>query len=169
MLTRIATPNEFLTNVVEVDVLEFANSPGDLRLAYHACISLLSLRDWVLEERKNQVWKYHGAIKPALSSKTKFQTELAEINNAFNVVTDVANATKHMTLRRNQALTDMVGNANVHIVSTSTVGVTPVGQLTCGHGQERIFAHIGSNYHDLLTEVQNVDSIWQELFVENAW
>ena len=41
---KIATPREFYSNVVALDVRDFMNTQDDLRLAYHACVSLLSLR-----------------------------------------------------------------------------------------------------------------------------
>jgi hypothetical protein len=45
MVDKIETPREFYTNVVEIDIIEFLDKPDDLRLAYHACVSLVSLRD----------------------------------------------------------------------------------------------------------------------------
>jgi hypothetical protein len=52
---KIETPREFFDYVVDLDVRDFSVEVDDLRAAYHACNSLLSLRDWVFRVRTHKM------------------------------------------------------------------------------------------------------------------
>src|SRR5271166_6097744 len=112
---KIETPSEFFTEVVDVDVSEFQKNPIDLRIAYHACNSLLSLRDWVAETHKNKSWSHGGIPQPLFGSGIQLQKALESLEHKFAIVTDIANASKHMVLDQKRSRTNLYGNANTEV------------------------------------------------------
>jgi hypothetical protein len=94
MVEKIETPREFYANVVEIDVIEFRDKSDDLRLAYHACVSLLSLRDWIFEKYNGRPWTWMGNSQQPLASKGTFQANIERLHDDFRIITDVANASR---------------------------------------------------------------------------
>eukprot|EP01037_Dinobryon_pediforme_P017816 gene17816-18043_t len=166
MVVKIETPHEFCQYVVDRDVAEFKANPIDLRIAYHACISLLSLRDWVLLKYKGKTWKSNGSSQGSLTSKAAFQKALSTLNPAFDRVVDNANASKHMILN-SQALTQLWGNANTVVTSSGGVlGGSALGAASLASSSTAIYVEIGNSYHDLLLDVISVHQQFDQLFVE---
>jgi hypothetical protein len=174
MPVGLKNPKEFLSHVVDQDMSAFG-APGqaELRLGYHACTSLLSLRDWVYEDQKNNVWTFRGRTYPPIRSKTKFFQELCGIESDFKIISDIANATKHMVLDTSRRLTDLHGAANVHIQTIAGSGLLGDGALGGGAigsiSSARVLVHIGAGFHDVLQSATKVHNLWRELFVENHW
>jgi hypothetical protein len=176
MTAGIQTPKEFLAHVVDPDMSAFG-APGqaELRLAYHACNSLLALRDWVAESHKGKGWTFRGQPFQAISpkKKTKFLTDLCTIEPDFEIISDIANASKHMVLDTTRRLTDLYGSANVHIQTHGGSGLLGFGALGGGAigsmPTSRVFVQIGSGFNDVLQCASKVHDIWKELFVENGW
>jgi hypothetical protein len=52
-ISKIENTREFFDHVVCPDFNDFSTDRTNLRLAFHACTSLLSLRDWVHHAYKN--------------------------------------------------------------------------------------------------------------------
>jgi len=69
---RIETPQQFFEYVVVPDVSEFLERELNHRAAYHACISLLSYRDWVVKNHVGEVWSLAGVRQTPLSNRAKF-------------------------------------------------------------------------------------------------
>lgn len=105
MVEKIETPREFYANVVEIDEIEFRDKSDDLRLAYHACVALLSLRDWIFENYNGRTWTWMGDAQRPLTSKNTFQTSLEHLHDDFRIITDVANASKNLILDRDRRRT----------------------------------------------------------------
>lgn len=167
------TPGEFLKYVVGPDMGAFASSgQAELRLAYHACTSLFSLRDWVYEAHKNKAWTFRGKAYPPIAFKTKFFKDLCSIDPDFEIISDIANATKHMVLDTSR-LTDLHGAANVHIQTHGGSGLLGFGALGGGAigsmPTSRVFVQIGTGFHDVLQCASKVHDVWKELFSENGW
>jgi hypothetical protein len=168
----LETPKEFLNHVVDVDMAEFsAAGQAELRLAYHACISLFSLRDWVSRAQHGKAWTYNGTVHPVMEHDKPgvFYRELINIDPAFGVIADIANATKHMVLER--GLTSLYGAANVHVVvvSASSDGTTSSPSSSAAPSSMRVAVQIGSDFIDVLDQAKIVHDIWQKLFNENSW
>jgi hypothetical protein len=89
MTTGLQTPKEFLLQVVDPDMTAFAGQV-ELRLAYHACISLFTPRDWVYETHKGNVWTFQTRSFPAISGKTRFLTDLCSLESDFEIIADIA-------------------------------------------------------------------------------
>ena len=170
----ISTPKEFLLHIVDPDMEEFAREGEySLRSAYHACVSLLSLRDWVGKDHDGKMWSYKSRQIGTIDQgrlKGGFGTDLVNIESDFEIVFDVANASKHMVLNPRQRLTPLYGFANVYIQVTS--GAFDISAFAPGAfqtAQQCIFVKVDTHYHDLLACAQKVHAIWKELFAENGW
>lgn len=176
---RIETPREYFDHVVTIDVNDLISYPLDIRRAYHACVSLLSLRDWILQAYANQPWSWQTKTKGHLT-KAQFQKALNAIDPTFTIVTDIANASKHMVLEPNKSQTNLWGSANVETIAVTTasggalIGSAPLGsfafnQLPTVSTSDRIQVKIDANYFDVLTCVVKAREIWVTLLQENSW
>ena len=169
-ITKIETPKEFLEHVVTPDVTDFRGCSTDLRAAYHACTSLLSLRDWVCEQYKRTSWAYKGNTKTPFINITALQNALNALDNSFAIVTDIANASKHMILDPRRSQTNLWGAANTEVKTTpGAISSAPISAGPISGSASRIVVKIDQNSHDVRNCVDSVHDIWRELFVENAW
>jgi hypothetical protein len=71
----IETPQEFFKHVVSRRRDFLTKDSLDLRTAYHACTSLLSLRDWIFETYKHKQWRAGGSEKQPFDTKYKLHTD----------------------------------------------------------------------------------------------
>lgn len=170
MPDKIETPREFLDHIALLDVAQFESNSADLRLAFHACISLFSLRDWVFLTYNSTPWVSSGLRQTQFNSKSDLQRSLNSIEREFTVVTDIANATKHMKLEPRKSQTNLWGSANVAIQSTTgNVAGTPVGMPSAPGGNLRITVRIDTTDHDVSASISAVKKMWKALFAENSW
>jgi hypothetical protein len=180
MIDKIESPHDFYKHVVVVDILEFNNKADDLRLAYHVCISLLSLRDWVEVTYKGKAWQWNGTPRTPWSGRNDLQSQLQSIHYEFGIITDVANASKHLKLDKSRSRTKAEGIANVHVQSIST---TLGGALLGAMGfnttmfseapevvtEDSVVINDGGKLYDVRTSVESINLIWLKLFSENNW
>jgi hypothetical protein len=179
-ITKIETPGEFFVHVVNPDVDEFINEPTDLRRAYHACTSLLSLRDWIVKSYFKQNWSWQNQSQSKITTTGEIQKALNAIDKSFEITTDIANASKHMVLAPNRRQTELYGAANVAIsTATTAVGGAALGAAMLNSAMldeaptivitDRISVQIGSAHFDVLTCVVKARAIWDRLMGENRW
>lgn len=174
MTIGLKSPQEFLMHVVAPDMAAFAApNQAELRLAYHACTSLFSLRDWVFESHKNKPWTLNGTSYRPITGKAIFLEDLCKVEPAFEIVADIANATKHMVLDTTRRLTDLHGAANVHIHTISGSGLLGHGAISGGAigstSTTHVFVQIGSGFFDVLEAATKVHDLWKKLIAENGW
>ncbi len=170
MMFKIETPAEFFEHIVATDVAEFLQTEPNLRAAYHACTSLLSYRDWVWAKHEGKLWSSRGVSKSELSGTNKFQSELAQINSNFDIVTDLANASKHMVLDQRRSRTILYGNANTVVEEVGgSIGEAAIGETPIGGSVRYIKVKIGDEFHDVRSCVDAVFKTWQALNAENSW
>jgi len=179
-VVKIETPREYFDNVVELDVKDFIDEPTDLRRAYHACISILSLRDWIVKTHNSKRWLWQTKDQGLLKSKKQLQEALNVIDKSFEITTDIANASKHMVLEPDRRQTNLYGSANVEImtvtsssagalVGTAIPGGFLLNQAPLVFSTNRIRVKIDSTYFDVLTCVVTARAIWVSLLQENSW
>lgn len=179
-ITKIETPREFFDHVVNPDVDDFINGPTDLRRAYHACTSLLSLRDWIVKSYFKQNWSWQKQAQSRITTTGEIQKALNAIDKSFEITTDIANASKHMVLDPNRRQTELYGAANVEIrTATTAAGGSALGAAMLNSAMlneaptivatERIRVQIGSVHFDVLSCVVKARAIWDSLMGENAW
>lgn len=170
MTFTIQAPSEFFRHIVTVDVLEFLNNQPNHRAAYHACTSLLSYRDWILTANRGKVWSSAGASNPALNKTNEFQAALESYQPSFAIVTDVANASKHMLLETGRARTKMQGNASTEVVDGPGAFNTAVlNSVAFNEILRCINVKDGDLIRDVRSCVRDVYDAWRELNIENGW
>src|SRR5277367_2051040 len=180
MVDKIETPRDFYSHVVGVDLMEFRNKPDDLRLAYHACVSLLSLRDWIYVNYVNAVWVWNGVTQPPFVYKTDLQSSLEALCDDFRLITDVANASKHLTLDKKRRRTQAEGVANVHVHTTTTyIGGATFGQFMFNVTtfneppeivtEDSVIIDDGGTLYDVMAAVESTSNVWAQLLTENNW
>lgn len=180
MVDKIDTPSDFYTYVVKADIIELRNKPDDLRLVYHACISILSLRDWVFHTYKNRPWTWNGKAQPPFSSKTKIQEHLEALHEEFRIIYDVANFSKHLIMDDNRKRTQAQGIANVQIQSIRThVGGATLGTFMLNttmlneapHPVTRnsVVIDDGGKLYDVEMSIELTNRVWLQLLAENNW
>jgi hypothetical protein len=168
--TRIATPAEYLSEIVEPDVKECLCDTLDLRKAFHACISLFSLRDWVVAAHSRKVWTYNQVLQNQFHSRKSLQAQLVRIEPSFLVVSNVANSAKHMFLKTGWNWKRMEGSANVVVHSTAgTVSGGPVSAAPVSGSADLIVADLGGQLRDVVACITDVHLLWKVLFAENNW
>jgi hypothetical protein len=168
--SKIETPHEFFDHVVDVDVSEFLTNSGDLRVAYHACNSLLNLRDWIVTTHKTEPWSNGGAAKQPFAGRRQLQGALEALDQRFAIVTDIANASKHMVLDQNRSRTNLSGNANTEVQQVGgAIGSGPIGAAPIGGTSSRIVVKIDDQFHDVKDCVTTVHAFWRNLLAENSW
>jgi hypothetical protein len=154
---RIESPRQFFEGIVTPDVSEFLDRELNHRAAYHACISLLSYRDWVLKEYVGKVWSIDSVEQAPLSKVADFQKALQAHDRSFDVVAKIANFSKHMTAN-NTVLNELgaLGTAGFNEVPLAAV--------------KRVFTvRIGTEGHDVRNNVRAAFFAWQKLNKENGW
>jgi hypothetical protein len=179
-IDKIETPREFFEHVVNLDAKDFLEMPTELRLAYHACTSLLSLRDWIYQSYNNRGWTWSTHSQGNMTSIGELQRSLNAIDQVFGITTDIANATKHMILDPDRRQTSLYGAANLQIqtvtkvlggsmLNTDMLGNFMLNQNPTAVTSNRVRVQIGSVYYDVLSCVLLAKDIWSNLIEENAW
>ncbi len=171
---KIETPREYFDHVVNLDVNDLIDHPTDIRLAYHACISLVSLRSWILKAYKNRPWSWQTNAKGLLN-----ENELREALNGMGpdrdlaLVSDIANASKHMFLQPDQSATVAINTATIAfggaLFGDSLIGDFAPGEPPLVVTSDRLQVKRDGTYFDVLTCVVNVRAIWVALLDENSW
>jgi hypothetical protein len=163
MSTGLQTPKEFLDHVVGPDMVDFSQ-PGqaDLRVAFHACTSLLSLRDWVAAKYDGSQWADGANTFGPIDKKTvvTFQNDLVAVEPNFQIIFDIANASKHMVLNTTRRMTAPYGAESVAIITTSN---------STGGNTQRVVVEIATRVHDVLQCAESVHKAWKSLFAQNGW
>jgi hypothetical protein len=108
-VSKIDTPREYFENVVVPDVEDFLRDPTNLRYAYHTCVSLLSLRDWVVKAYHDRTWSWESKPQGTITTTRQLQQALNLIDDSFEIITDIANASKHMILDPTRRQTTLYG------------------------------------------------------------
>ena len=167
---NVSTPRQYFDVVVKPDVDDFDANRTDLRLAYHACTSLLGLRDWIFEAKQGSAWTYNAATRTPFTSKKDLYRALESFDAVFSVVFDVANASKHMVLKRDQAYTPLWGNANT-VVQTAggPIASSPVASTPIAASVSKILVQIGPDWLDVFDHVRRAFAVLSKLMDENGW
>jgi hypothetical protein len=168
-VNKIENTREFFDHVVTPDFNDLSTDRTNLRLAFHACTSLLSLRDWVHHAYRNTPWKARGTPQAPFASKKALQGALSNLNSEVDIVTDIANASKHMVLI--EGYTPLYGSKDVviRVNHGGALGSGPLGAAPLGGSSSRIVVKINNNHHDVFGCISGVHSLWDQLMQENNW
>lgn len=148
---------DLLTGVVEPDCKEAFQNPESLRHAYHFCVSLHSLRDWVFEDFSSQPGWTCGDDLGA------FQKYLERRCPEFAIISDAANSAKHSVLK-SPSKTGGVGGAD-HMALYGSWAISG-GPISSAPTLEIV---VGDKVYPLLHTAERVLFMWRQLFAENNW
>ena len=122
----IRTPSEFRTQIMERDYEAFMQAPTDLRLAFHAATSLFHLCDWVACAQS--IPRFH------------LQRELEARCEYFGLISDVADAGKHLKLTISSGSMAEAGEGQLNKFGVFGYGIGP-GKY--GHASACLWAGAG--------------------------
>lgn len=147
----------FFEQVVEPDHHDAWQHPESLRHAFHYCVSLFSLRDWVFHEfALTPVWAW-GTNDPG-----RFQNYLEGQCPEFAIVSDVANSAKHLRLTRSKT-GGITGADHVALYGSAAISGGPISSVPT------LEVVVGGTIHPLLHTAEKSLFMWRRLFIENNW
>ncbi|MDQ7069824.1 MAG: hypothetical protein Q9M48_03610 [Rhodobacterales bacterium] len=106
---RLDSVHNYFKFVVRPNFEDHFGNIGDLRTATNLANSLHSVRDWLLESPKSEMTSRFGEI----AGSKDFQNKLEKECPSLALISDIANATKHMTLLIKRKRTKMSGASNL--------------------------------------------------------
>jgi hypothetical protein len=124
----------------------------------------------VVEANRGRIWTTQGNLQQPISSKEQFQTALESLDANFGVVSDIANASKHMVLPAHRARAGLSGNADTLIEELDVAFHRGAFDTTSFDGGVRnIYVKSGPHRHNVVVSVKAVYSAWVRLNAENSW
>ena len=140
MLLNIDSARAFFTHVVRADLVDAMERPLEIRAAFHSATSLVSLRDWVLNEHDGTQWflegRPQGTLQNTRAGRGRFQRALGAHSDAVRIVTAIANASKHMRIEhplagglasaRDVAIREVGGSINDDEINVAELAAGPM-------------------------------------------
>jgi len=156
MQNSIQTPREFFNQVVTPDCEELKNSPGDVRIAFHASASLHHLREWVFK-----------AGLTGYPNLSQYSGDLYQRYPGLKVIRDIASNAKHFPPDRAEKMEVGVSAALTTFGSpTALWDVTRWGQSQ----QDQIIAKKDDGSRQwMIPIILNAYSFWKQEFLDNGW
>jgi len=159
---KVETAPEFKSAVVDRDYEEYKKNPTCLRLAYHLALGLLHLRDWTFEEHSgSDRWPYK------FKEERKYQEFLAGECKYFGFMRDLANAVKHMKLKKWRS-TKMEKLADTELMGPAFQPSAFQGNAFQTHTM--IVSEIApGKFVQFEPAADAVMAMWNDLFSKNGW
>jgi hypothetical protein len=161
-MLHIITAKEFMRDVVEPDYADARLNVESIRHAFHATVALFSLRDWVFSEFFGKSgWSYGNDLGA-------FQRYLERQCPEFAIISDVANAAKHLELDRSRS--GQIQGARCVRVSGGS-GFLGFGAIGGGpiSSAPTIEIEYANDRLPLLWIAEKVLEMWRRLFAANGW
>lgn len=114
---------KYWNQVVIPDYNDFFAALDDLRKAFHCASSLFHMSDWVYHGNKayidaNITWlDGNGAAQPVRDEKT-FANAVRDLNPDFELIRNIANAGKHLSIKKGKHAASPVSAANTYVSGT---------------------------------------------------
>ena len=166
-IVKIATCNQFKTEIVEADFQEFMNDAGNLRKAWHCAGSLFHLHDWVYAANKTQVdaaytFEDDNRRTQKVSCASHFANSLGQENHNFQLIRGIANASKHFELikpppGRHDPPAMPSAAANTYVITSEDASRTAV--VLEATGSDILFSFVA----------KSVRNMWDTLFKAEGW
>jgi hypothetical protein len=168
VITEFRTAADFWAGMVEPDYQNCLDNPADLRVAFHAAMSLFHMHDWV--------WTTHEAAVRAsfafidkngatvkVHDKGSFANALEQQCADFGRVRGIANAAKHL-----KAEIRPVPNAPSHATDTA-VRTTALGEGPYGSGPYGGTPRVMLDDLEFSDVIKAVYEIWNRLRTTHGW
>jgi len=173
---RFDSPKEFWTHIVVPDYDEFTANIDSLRYAFRCAISLFHMVDWVYiahDQTINKAFKFKdrktNKLK-AVSNEKEFANALSDNHPDFELIRQIANTAKHLSLRSSSPHPDAPSNAANTAVQSTGWGQGRWGQGPWG-GTPRVMLATSPGQSDLefADIAKSVFQMWQLLFTQHGW
>jgi len=158
MQNSIKTPREFFDRVVTPDWEELKKNPHDVRIAFHASISLHQLRDWV----------FKAYLKGHLNFP-QYCEDLCHRCSDLKVIGDLASNAKHFPPNPKRAEKMEVG---VSAAPTNWGDPTAIWGVAHWEKTERnqvIAQKDDGSKQWMIPIIWNAYSFWEKEFLNNGW
>jgi hypothetical protein len=152
----IVSAREYLDKIVVPDFEEFESDTTSLRKAFHCAQSLFHLHDWVFQD--------HKPTFSDCSDEKCLSQKLAAESRDFAIIRDIANASKHMSLRGGVIL----DRADAVSIQSTTFGEGPYGVGPYG-GSPRVRIRIDDHDEEFQTLAKNTLNMWLKMFESQHW
>ncbi len=155
---KITTAKEYLEDIVEEDFADLMRNPASLRIAFHSAFSLYHLHEFVFAD--------HGA-ELSFGTARAFDKALCAQSPNFQLIRDIANTAKHMSLTRDPQKIAHISNVGVEV--TGMFGEAPFGTVPFGGSSlVRVFVP-SAGRQDFQMIASSVLRMWRDLFSKNGW
>jgi hypothetical protein len=171
-VTEFKTAADYWAGVVEPDYQDCRNNPADLRIAFHAALSLFHMHDWI--------WKTHEAAVRAsftftdkngtvvkVHDKGSFANALEQQCGDFGRVRGIANAAKHFDVEV-RPIPNAPGNATDTAVRTTAYGEGPYGGGPFG-GTSRVMLVGPNGSMEFSDVIKGAYEMWNTLRANYGW
>ena len=176
MAQGIDTYEDFKTSVAEPNFQEFMAGKDNLRKAWHCAGSLFHLHDWVYGAHKTSIdakytYKDDGGITQPVTRVEHFANSLGQAHPDFQLIREIANASKHFSLRTPPPGRKDPPGMPSHAANTYVVGTV----FQPGVFQSNAFqvgdVMLAASPNDLLFSdiAQSVMNMWNQLFKTEGW
>ncbi len=155
MKVVIQTPRDFFDLIVTPDVNDFVKSQGNIRFAFHACMSLDHMRDWVA-----------NFLGIGIGS---FSDDVYKMCPAVEVIRNISVNAKHFPPTRAPVITTMVSAKPISIDAITVSIDDMLGTLDdYGAGLQVIAKEPGRSDDHVLLLVNEVFVFWRNYLSKHA-
>jgi hypothetical protein len=150
-IKKIDTYQKYWNEVVAPDYDEFMKNLDDIRRVFHCASSLFHMADWLYHSNESYfngtlMFKDKDGISRPVSDEKTFANAIRDLHPDFEVVRGIANAGKHLEVRRGNHAASPVSAANTYVTATGF----GVGGFGLGpYGGARRARQEGPNNQDL--------------------
>jgi hypothetical protein len=163
----------YWNGMVELDYADFMAAKDDLRLAFHLASTLFHVHDWIWMKQDMVIRAQFGIVHngPLENGVRAFSEVLARMDLDFERIRAVANAGKHLSLKKRSS------NANVGFhaanTATSSSGYGTGGYGTGNYGTPRTYVVLEGEagkptvyFHNV---AERIYRLWKALIVSHGW
>jgi hypothetical protein len=122
-MQQIDDYNKYWNQVVVPDYDDFFGALDDLRKAFHCASSLFHMADWVYHGNKayidaNITWLDGNGVVQRVTDEKTFANALRDLNPDFELIRNIANAGKHLLIKKGKHAASPVSAANTYVSGT---------------------------------------------------
>ena len=167
MADRIDDYKGFWNGVLLADYQDFLSEIDNVRKAFHLCSSLFHMGDWLYWGNKAYIdanftfLDKNGVSHPVTDEKT-FANAVRDLHPDFELIRGIANASKHLQVRKGQHAASPVNASNTYVTST---GYGTGGYGTGPYGGAPRVRQEGPNNQDIeMTDLaKSIHDMWIDL------
>lgn len=167
MVDRIDDYKKFWNDILLADYQDFLQEIDNVRKAFHLASSLFHMADWLYWGNKtyldaNFTFLDKNGNPQQVSDEKTFANALRDLHPDFELIRGIANAGKHLQVRKGQHAASPVSAANTYVTSTGFgsggFGTGPYG------GSARVLQQAPNNQDIEMTDLaKRIRDMWIDL------